>query len=473
MQNISRKQLFGRGKQAAVRPAARTLIRGADVLTMDSRLGELPSTDVLIENGRITQIGRGLQAGGAQVVEAQRMILMPGMIDGHRHTWETPLIGELVKTEPRRYSSYIQYNNQKVGVCFRPEDVYLGNLLGGLSMIDTGITAVVDQAHVIHTPEKGDAAARGLKDSGIGGIFCYQLTHTPSYGPGSTVSAAQAAREFWAPADEWHIAEAARVRDQYFSDGAGPLYFGVGLSGTQVGPERTIESCIWEFERARALRPKLMTQHSMSIRHLQPVGLLGPDLHVSHGNGLTLEELRMMADAGVKLCSTTMGEYAYDDPQIHGRARAAGVDVGIGMDVPVALHTDNFEHVRNAFWSFYRSEDGMRLADEYTSEEVLAFATSLGAKAIGLGDVTGSISVGKQADLVLLRTDRIGFAPAGSLADRVLNFATQPDIDSVWVAGVLRKTGGRVIGVDWRDFKQQVRALQEYVFAQAETMTFV
>lgn len=469
MKNVSRRNLFGGGKS---NPAPRrTLIRNADVLTMDAQ-GELLRTDVLIEGGNIAQIGRGLPADGAEIIEAEGMILMPGMIDGHRHTWETPLIGELVKTEPRKYSSYIEYNNMKVGVCFRPEDVYLGNLLGGLSMIDAGVTSVLDQAHVIQTPEKGDAAARGLKDSGIGGVFCYQLTHTPSYGPGSTISRAQASAEFGAPADEWHIREAAIVRDRYFSDNSGPLYFGVGLSGTSVGPNRTIESCIWEFEQARALRPKIMTQHNHRVRHLHAVGLLGPDLHLSHGNALADDELVMMAQTGVKLCSTTMGEYAYAQPQIHGRARAAGVDVGIGMDVPVALNDDKFEHVRNAFWSLYRSEDGMRLAEDYNSEMVLAFATSLGARAIGMGDIIGTVTVGKRADLVLLRTDRIGFAPAGSLADRVLNFASKPDIDSVWVAGTLRKTGGQMIGVDWRAYKQQVRDLQNYVFAQAETITF-
>ena len=89
-----------------------------------------------------------------------------------------------------------------------------------------------------------------------------------------------------------------------------------------------------------------------------------------------------------------------------------------------------------------------------------------------LGDEAGAIAVGKRADLVLLRTDRIGFASLGSLADRVLNFASLPDIDSVWVAGQLRKRGGQMIGVDWADLKSQVVTAQQRIGQQAASITF-
>lgn len=466
--SLSRRTLLG----APAVASGRTLIRGADLLTMDDALGEMPSADLLIEGDRIARIGRGLPATGATVIDGRGMILMPGMIDGHRHVWETPNIGELVKTEPKRYAGYIPFNNQRVGVCMTAAEVHFANWLGGTVMIDGGVTSVLDQAHVIHTAEKGDAAGLGLKESGIGGAFCFQVTHSPSYGPGDTVPTERAAAEFWAPADAPHFAWAKATRDRHFTDPKAPLRFGLGLSGLSLERGRTIESIAWEVRQARALDPFLMTLHGDKVAHLEAAGLLGPDLHLSHGTGLSDDELAIMARRGVKLASSTMGEYAYPKPQIHGRARAAGVSVGIGMDVPVALNHDYFEHVRNAFWSLYRSPDGAKLAENYKSADVLAFATSLGARSIGMGDEVGTLTEHKRADLVLLRTDRFGFAMMGSLADRVVNFAHWQDIDSVWVAGKARKRGGAMIGVDWRETKLRTRKLQERVMPLARSITF-
>jgi cytosine/adenosine deaminase-related metal-dependent hydrolase len=89
-----------------------------------------------------------------------------------------------------------------------------------------------------------------------------------------------------------------------------------------------------------------------------------------------------------------------------------------------------------------------------------------------LSDASGTISVGKRADLVLLNTDRIGFAMQGTLADRVLNFASLPDIDSVWVAGKPRKREGQMIGVDWNGLRSKVAEAQERIGSLAASITF-
>jgi cytosine/adenosine deaminase-related metal-dependent hydrolase len=172
-----------------------------------------------------------------------------------------------------------------------------------------------------------------------------------------------------------------------------------------------------------------------------------------------------------------MGEFPYmasanRGPSVHGRARAAGVAVGIGIDVNLVLTQDYFEHARAAFWNLYLSPEGTEIAKAYKSEDTLDFVTALGARAMRLGGVTGTISVGKRADLVLLRTDRIGFAMLGSLADRVLNFASHADVDSVWVAGQARKRNGQMIGVDWAKLKSQVAAAQKRIGPLAASITF-
>jgi cytosine/adenosine deaminase-related metal-dependent hydrolase len=450
----------------------RTLIRGADLLTMDERSGEMNGADLLIDGQHIAAIGRGLTARGARIIDGRNTIVMPGMIDGHRHCWESVLIGELVATKRKGARDYLLFNNLAVGVCMSADDVYRGTLIGGTMLLDTGVTSVIAHEHVVHTAAKGDAAGRGLKDSGVGGVYCFGLSHTPSYGPGATVSAEKAMAEIFAPIDEAHLNWARQTRDRHFSDPNAPLKFGVGLSGLMFDGGRSIESMRWELEQARALQPALITWHGTRTAHLDAAGLLGPDMHMSHGNDLNEEELRRLAQIGVKLTPTPMGEYRYARPPIQARARAAGVSVGIGMDVPVAANPDYFEILRHAFWSIAKTPGAAALTRDYTSRKVLEFATSLGAKSLGQENLIGSLTVGKRADILMLRTDRCGFPTRGSLADRVVNFAKWEDLDSVWMAGVLRKQNRTMLGVDWQDLKRQAQALQQRVIPLAQSITF-
>ena len=73
------------------------LISGADLLTMDPALQEIEGGDVLVENGKISAVGKGLALDGAEVIDARGMILMPGMCDGHRHVWQIIDAGRLAK----------------------------------------------------------------------------------------------------------------------------------------------------------------------------------------------------------------------------------------------------------------------------------------------------------------------------------------------------------------------------------------
>ena len=127
---------------------------------------------------------------------------------------------------------------------------------------------------------------------------------------------------------------------------------------------------------------------------------------------------------------------SYRGRSVHGRARASGVATGIGINVPTALHGDYFEHIRASLWDHYLSNDGRAIVEDYRSTDTSDFATALGAKATRLGDTTGSVSIAKRAELVMLDTDRVGFGVGGGgPADRVVTLATTSDINSVWIAG--------------------------------------
>lgn len=461
------------------RRGLRTLIRGADVLTMDDKFSELPDMDVLIENGRIAAIGKRLSVTGAEVVKAEGMILMPGMVDGHRHTWQGIHLGSVVKTEPN-YSNKYQSSKMRYMVAFTPEDMHLANYVGGLTAISSGVTSLIDYAHVQHTPALADAAAAGLKASGVAGWYCWQISHTPSYGPGARIPLAQAEADRAGLPEPWRYEHAARMRDRYFSDADAPLKFGLALS---AAPKDSLAAIADEITRCRRLGAgKIVTHYRTPVNpppgayrgivDLEAAGLMGPELHFDHANNLTEEDLRIMRRYGASMCSTVMGEFPYDQPPAHWRARAAGVAASIGIDVPLALNNDYFETVRAAFWNMYRTPEGAKAAGTYESADVLDYATRLGARALRQESYAGTVAQGMRADVVLLRTDRFGFAPHGSLATRVLNFGAWADVDSVWIAGVARKRKGEMLGVDMKKLRQQQIDVQERATRIADTIVF-
>ncbi len=458
-----------------------TLIRNADILTMDAKLGEMTGMDVLIKDGKIAAIAKGMKVDDAEVIDATGKILMPGMIDGHRHVWQIMNAGILVKTHAAKYDHYQTWKERTV-VCMTPEDFHLAGYVGGLLAIDSGVTSVVDYAHGQHNREKAFAGARGLIESGVGGVFCYQIAHSTTYGPGDTISLAEASAQRLAPPTEEHYETARMLRDELFSSSDSLIRFGIA-SSNGLG-RHTMRQTKVEFDRARALEPFLIALHIhkqnpvppegiyRNISDLYKAGLLGPEIHVSHGVQMTDEEIIMLRDTGGMLCATVMGEFPYVEPAIHGKARKMGLPSGIGIDVNLALTQDYFEHVRAALWNMQRSEEYARIAREYEPTDLLDFATNSGAKAIRMGDTTGTISVGKQADLVLLSTSRYGFALAGTLADRVFSFANLSDVDSVWVRGTLRKQNGKMLNVDWGKLKKDMREAQARIVRDAATINF-
>jgi 5-methylthioadenosine/S-adenosylhomocysteine deaminase len=136
------------------------LIRNATVLSMDPAIGVLAPGDVLVRGEEIERVGRELAApDDAVVVDGTGGILMPGMVDTHRHMWQTALRGLGADWTLSQYFVFYYLNWGKI---FRPEDIHAGNVLSGIEALDAGVTTTVDWSHGLQTPEHGDAALEAL-----------------------------------------------------------------------------------------------------------------------------------------------------------------------------------------------------------------------------------------------------------------------------------------------------------------------
>src|SRR3954466_11347008 len=137
------------------------VFRNGLVLTMDDAHTVLPGADVLVVGDRITEVGVGLSVPeGTVEIDATGGILMPGMIDTHRHMWQTAMRGYGADWTLTQYFVWYYLESGKL---FRPEDVYAGNLLAAIEAIDAGVTTTVDWSHGLQTPEHADAAVDALE----------------------------------------------------------------------------------------------------------------------------------------------------------------------------------------------------------------------------------------------------------------------------------------------------------------------
>src|SRR5881275_1225576 len=163
------------------RRGRRYIIRGGSVMSMDPHVGDFAKGDVLIEGKKILGVGPNLHAGDAAEIDARGKIVMPGFIDTHHHQFETALRsfladGVLINDgsgSPSGSTTYFEFILQKFAPVYRPQDVYINEVFGGLSQLDDGVTTVLDVSQIHHSPQHSDAAIKALFDTGRRAAFGY------------------------------------------------------------------------------------------------------------------------------------------------------------------------------------------------------------------------------------------------------------------------------------------------------------
>ena len=149
------------------------VIRSGHVMSMDPSVGDFVRGDVLVEGKKIVAVGRNLKVGGAGEIDARGRIVMPGFIDTHHHQFETALRsflanGILINDGSGSASAdpnYFEYILLTFAPVYRPQDVYISELFGGLAQLDDGVTTVHDVSQIHHSPQHSDAAIQALFDT--------------------------------------------------------------------------------------------------------------------------------------------------------------------------------------------------------------------------------------------------------------------------------------------------------------------
>ncbi|MGH6922743.1 MAG: amidohydrolase family protein [Propylenella sp.] len=444
---------------------ARTLIRNATIISVDPAIGDLQHGDILIDGSKIAKIAPSIKADGAEAVDATNRIAIPGFIDTHRHTWESLLRATGPDWSLAQYFTGVRVT---MGGLYTPEDNYVANLLGALDALDSGITTLYDWSHNNNSPEHADGSIRGLKDSGIRGVFGYGNANAEWFPPNTIAT---------------NYDDIRRVRKEHFSSDDGLVTMAVAARGPQF---TTLDITEQDFLTAREVGVRI-TVHvgdglwglNKPIVQLNSRKLLRDDTTYVHCNTIGDEEYRLIADTG------GTGSIA---PEVemqmgHGlppalRFLKVGIRPSLSIDVVTTVPSDMFNAMRALLAGTRLMTHRQALEEKraihplpLTSRDVLEFATLQGAKACGLDHKTGSLTPGKEADIVLVSTDSMNLIPMNNPVGAVAEFANVGNVDSVFIAGKARKRNGKLLDIDFAAFRRKVDQHRDALFARAGVPT--
>jgi cytosine/adenosine deaminase-related metal-dependent hydrolase len=439
--------------------ADRILVKGGYVITVDPELGDIAGGDVLIEGDTIAEVGTDLSAD-AEVIDATGNIVIPGFIDSHRHTWETAIRNCAPNAT---LDDYFVEVLDSFAPLYRPEDVYASNLAGALECLNAGITTLLDWSHINNTPEHPDAAVRGLQESGIRAVYAYGSANTSlaGYWFNSSISI---------PSDD-----VGRVRTTYFNSDDGLMTMALATRGPGFCQEDVVRE-EWAMARDLGLpitihiaMGKLAGKWSM-LKQLDDLGLLGTDTTYIHSCYLTDDEWELVAKSRgtISIAPQVEMQMGHGWPPVM-KARSYGLRPSLSIDVVTTVPGDMFTEMRCAFaaerWrsndSVWRSEDPLP-EEALTARDMLTMATLDGAHVVGLESRTGSLTPGKQADIVMIDGHAPAIAPVIDPVGAVVLSADTSNVDTVIVGGAIRKRGGRLLA-DWESARKAVQASSEYL----------
>ncbi|WP_283133892.1 amidohydrolase family protein [Rhizohabitans arisaemae] len=398
------------------------VIGSAYLISMDPAVGDLPAGRVRVDDGTITHIGAEVPLDGATVIDAPRSILMPGLIDTHWHLWNTVLRGVIADGPVRGYFPV----KRRLARHFTPENSYDACRMALAEATASGITTVNNWDHNARSPEDVDAKLRAHRDMGLRTRY--------SYGNPDAYDRTR-------PMD---LPDIARVKDELTPDGL------LTLGAAVRGPTRTEPDVLrreWDTLRELGV-PMTMhcggrraqTDRYADLTAMYRDGLLGPDLQIVHAVEVDDAEIELLAETGTHLTLSPLTEYhGMGIPRI-GELLDAGIVVSLSIDTCASpLPADMFSQVA----AMLELEKGRRPDGPLTPRRALEMATIDGARDLGIDHLTGSLTVGKRADLILLDADALNLAPCVDPIRTVAHCAKPHNVRLVMVDGRILKQDDR------------------------------
>jgi 5-methylthioadenosine/S-adenosylhomocysteine deaminase len=428
---------------ARLQQQRRILIRDGIVLTLDRTVGDFARADVLIEDGKIREVRPDIAAADVAVIDATGAIVIPGFVDTHSHSYEGLLRASL--PNGTIFDPTYERDFANLTRAYQPADVYAGVLVTALGMIAMGTTAVVDTSQISHTPEHSDALITAFRDVGIRAVCAY----SPGAGNGAK-----------------YPQDVTRLRRTYFSPSDQLLTLALGVSR---------DPKLFAFARETGLRTVMHIRlESEALIALGRAGLLRAGDAYIHCAHLSDEAWRVIRDTGGRTSHSPPLEMAmgHGMPSIQD-ALDHGLRPSLSSDHTKTVAQDMFGMMRSVFelqrlaLLQKKMAGAQNLPPLVTPRDVLEFATIEGARCAAIDRQAGTLTPGKDADIVILRADTLDLWPHSNAFGTVASLMNPSHVETVFIAGKVKKWRGSLTGVDVARVRQLVEAAREAVMRRA------
>jgi 5-methylthioadenosine/S-adenosylhomocysteine deaminase len=409
-----------------------TVIRNAWIVTQNSARDILKG-DIVVDGEKIVQVGGTYNGTGDREIDASGDIVMPGFVNTHSHVAMSVMKGVVDDLSfPDFLDKVFKIDSDRTD-----SDLDIGTKLGCMEMMRSGTTTFVDMYY------SEDVIAKAVQEAGIRGVLCWCVLDQ------------ECTTQIGNP-----LENCKRFYSQF--NGQRKIVPGVGLQGVYVCNE---ETCVGAAEFAREVKAPL-TLHLSETRGevndhkkktgmrpaewLDHIGVLGPNVIAAHSVWMTMNEVRLMGNAGMSIasCPASNMKLATGGVAPIPEYLKYGVNVSIGTD---GNTTNNSLDMISEMKILGLLQKSSRWDPTVTpAQQLLDFATINGAKAIGMQDKIGSIEVGKYADIVIYDGKAPNLRPAlkENIVTNMVYSASTVDVKTVMCQGDIVVQDGEIMTLD-------------------------
>jgi cytosine/adenosine deaminase-related metal-dependent hydrolase len=419
------------------------VIKEATILTVDDTLGNFENASIYVKQGKIAEIGQNISVpDNTEIINGKGHVVMPGLIDCHWHLWTSLLRSMAGDTKEKGYFPM----TTRYSRLYSENDMRIATQYAVAEALHSGITTVCDYNHNARSPGMVLAGCDALAESGIRAQVLYGNYRDQEASESTNFDGIR------------QVLSRLQEDEKYY-------LLSPGLGSRGVGYQHLKSD--WQKARELGLRISIHASSNEDqkgqIRQLEKMGLLKNDVNIIHGNAITPQEIEAVKESGASITMTPFSEMriGYGLPKIN-ELQKAKVNTSLGVDTTgLSGNADMFAIMKlilNLSNGLAKSEFNMQ------PKEVLKMTTINGARTLGIADITGSLTPGKRADLIMLNRNDLNFS-SGKRPEHLIVEAAQPgNVDLVAVDGKILKRNGQLTAMNAISIIKEAEAAFENMY---------